>query len=85
MISEAAGLVANAVDLFQIGEFVMNKLHNPWRNGALYECIDKLEKAGVQRPAALDLIQEILDTVEGIEREDARLEACRKASEVMKR
>jgi hypothetical protein len=48
----------------------MNKL-NPWRDGALADCVVRLEKAGIKRPAAFEIIEEILDTIERIEREDA--------------
>jgi hypothetical protein len=79
VIGDAAGLVANAVDIFQtIGACTMNKL-NPWRNGSLYEQVAKLEKAGIQKPAAFAMIEEILDTLEAIEREDAFRESVRKA------
>jgi hypothetical protein len=88
MIGEAAAfVVANAVDLFQtIGAFQMSK-SNPWsppwsknpRNAAFAECVSKLEKSGVSRPAALDVFEEILDTIERIEREDAFREEVRKA------
>jgi hypothetical protein len=54
---------------------------NPWRYGAFADCVAKLEKAGIQRPAAFDLIQDILDRIEKIEREDARVEAVRKAND----
>jgi len=54
---------------------------NPWRHGALEESIARLEKTGIKRPAAFDLIEEILDSLDAIEREDARREECRKASE----
>lgn len=63
----------------------MNKLNNPWRNGAFAECIAKLEKIGVKRPAAFDTIQEILDILDAIDREDARRDACRKASEAFRK
>jgi hypothetical protein len=93
VIAEAAGFAANAVDLFQIGAFTMNKLHNPWaapwsknpRNVAFAECVSKLEKAGISRPAAFDAIEEILDILESIEGYDAWQEECRKASEAMRR
>jgi hypothetical protein len=71
-VGEAAGLVASAVDVFQIGAFTMNKLHNPWRDGAFSECVTKLEKAGVRQPKAFELIAEIIDRIGKIEREDAR-------------
>jgi hypothetical protein len=51
------------------------------RNGAFADCVVRLEKAGIKRPAAFDTIQEILDIIESIEREDAFREDVRKAGE----
>ena len=66
---------------------------NPWtppwrknpRNSAFAECVSKLEKAGISRPAAFDVIEEILDTIERVEGYDAWRAECAKASEAAKR
>jgi hypothetical protein len=57
----------------------MNKL-NPWRNGDFAECVARLEKAGIKPPKAFDLMQDILDRIEKIEREDERVLAAHKAA-----
>jgi hypothetical protein len=59
----------------------MTSKFNPWRGGAFADCVATLEKAGIKRPAAFDIVQEILDTIGRIEREDARIEAAKNASE----
>jgi hypothetical protein len=62
----------------------MKKL-NPWRHGQFADCVAKLENAGLQRPKAFDILQEILDILDAVEAEDARLAANKKAAEAFRK